>query len=549
MANRFLALTFQFIAPLVLCGALAEAEDIKLPVPDAAAQDQAAELVKNVFKADYEAAKTSQDRVALAAKMLKVAAETKDDPPGRFALLTVAKDLAAGEGDLNLVQSVVAELGKSFRVDELVLLRDALTVVARASRDKELQAKIAQLALSLVDRAEEADRYSVAKELGEAAIESARDARDTALIKRIQARMEIIEQLDAAHRETEESRLTLVDKPTDPAANLAVGKFYGYLKGQWEKAIPMLALGSDPKLQELAKKELQGVASAEEQATLGDGWWELSEAAEGLAQEHLREHTAFLYAKAAPKLAGLRKAAVEKRLAEVQPQAESPSLPEGAVLLFTFEEKTFFRQAGAVLVKDLSGAGNHGLVVAAQPAPGKAGTALSFDGKNAYVECAITESLNLTKAFTISVWINARSWRNADVDYIVSQDDWKGRTSRGFVLRGSNNGQASVTVGDGQWHPVSSKERLAPGEWRHLAATFGDGQLSIYVDGALKNSVKAPASLVPSTHRLRIGRGSFAPDRAFHGVIDEVAIFNRALTADEVKAIYRMGVQSENLAE
>lgn len=52
------------------------------------------------------------------------------------------------------------------------------------------------------------------------------------------------------------SLAALEAKPTDPVANVAVGKFYCLLKGQWSQGIPMLALGNDPTLSELAKAEL-----------------------------------------------------------------------------------------------------------------------------------------------------------------------------------------------------------------------------------------------------------------------------------------------------
>jgi hypothetical protein len=44
-----------------------------------------------------------------------------------------------------------------------------------------------------------------------------------------------------------------------------------------------------------------------------------------------------------------------------------------------------------------------------------------------------------------------------------------------------------------------------------------------------------------------VGRGHFADERGFNGVIDEVAIFNRALTSDEIKSIYELGVAGANL--
>jgi formylglycine-generating enzyme required for sulfatase activity len=118
----------------------------------------------------------------------------------------------------------------------------------------------------------------------------------------------------------------LASKPNDPAANLAVGQFDCFVKAEWDRGLPLLALGSDAELRALAEKELAGVSDAGAQVELGDGWWALSETEAGLARDHLREHAAKWYERAQPSLEGLAKAKVEKRLKEVEALA-SQGLP------------------------------------------------------------------------------------------------------------------------------------------------------------------------------------------------------------------------------
>jgi hypothetical protein len=103
---------------------------------------------------------------------------------------------------------------------------------------------------------------------------------------------------------------TLKQKPNDPEANLAVGKYRCFSKGNWETGLPMLAKGSDERLKALAAMDIAGAASASGQADLGDAWW----------NNGTRQRAAYWYAKALPGLDGVKKEWVEKRL-EPMPNA------------------------------------------------------------------------------------------------------------------------------------------------------------------------------------------------------------------------------------
>ncbi len=69
----------------------------------------------------------------------------------------------------------------------------------------------------------------------------------------------------------------LETSPTDAEANLAAGRYLCLVKWDWDRAVAMLALGSDPGLKAVAKKELQRANSAEEQVAVGDAWWSLAD--------------------------------------------------------------------------------------------------------------------------------------------------------------------------------------------------------------------------------------------------------------------------------
>jgi hypothetical protein len=104
--------------------------------------------------------------------------------------------------------------------------------------------------------------------------------------------------------------------PVDGGANLAVGGYYCFFKGNWEKGIPMLALGNDEPLKSLALKEVQGVSDADAQVAVGDGWWALAATSEERVQKQAQGRAAYWYRKALPGLVGLARDKVESRLRE-----------------------------------------------------------------------------------------------------------------------------------------------------------------------------------------------------------------------------------------
>jgi hypothetical protein len=119
----------------------------------------------------------------------------------------------------------------------------------------------------------------------------------------------------------------LKQNPNDPAANLTVGHYRCLVKGDWENGLPLLALGDDEDLKELATKELGEVTQADEQVELGDGWWELAKEEEGRAQEQLRRRAAHWYLQARPSLSGLTKKRIALRLATAGYDASTSERP------------------------------------------------------------------------------------------------------------------------------------------------------------------------------------------------------------------------------
>ncbi|HEV7223627.1 MAG TPA: NPCBM/NEW2 domain-containing protein, partial [Pirellulales bacterium] len=103
----------------------------------------------------------------------------------------------------------------------------------------------------------------------------------------------------------------------DPEANLAAGKFYCFVKQQWDQGLAYLARGSDPALKALAERDLAKPGSAEDQKSLAEDWWEFATTEKGPARAAIVNRAAFWYRRTLPFLSGLEKETVEKRLGEL----------------------------------------------------------------------------------------------------------------------------------------------------------------------------------------------------------------------------------------
>src|SRR5262245_48974332 len=79
-----------------------DAVDARLPVPGEAAQKKSSAAIREIHRADFQAARTPQGLRTLARKLLREAGESQNDPIARYSLYTVARDTALEAGDLPL---------------------------------------------------------------------------------------------------------------------------------------------------------------------------------------------------------------------------------------------------------------------------------------------------------------------------------------------------------------------------------------------------------------------------------------------------------------
>lgn len=188
---------------------------------------------------------------------------------------------------------------------------------------------------------------------------------------------------------------------------------------------------------------------------------------------------------------------------------------------------------------------SHGTIVSASwTSSGYMGNALVFNGSSSYVNIPHSGKLNLTGALSIVAWIKADGV--ADRQVIISKtasgnNTWLFEINPIDFTNGTANFYLNTAASAGGGSNFGSKTAVAKGAWQHLACVFDGNSRHIYLDGTLDNSASHTGTIFTNTLPIRIGRWS-STGRFFKGTIDEVAIFDAALSSTEVKQIYTNGL-------
>jgi hypothetical protein len=104
--------------------------------------------------------------------------------------------------------------------------------------------------------------------------------------------------------------------------------YYCFGKGDWDRGVPMLALGSDSLLKSVARKELlEDCSSVADQVSLGDAWYDLAQTKTGFAKSAIHRRAIHWYCRALPSLTGLTRDKVDGRLRRMEGGAQPSAAP------------------------------------------------------------------------------------------------------------------------------------------------------------------------------------------------------------------------------
>jgi len=161
--------------------------------------------------------------------------------------------------------------------------------------------------------------------------------------------------------------------------------------------------------------------------------------------------------------------------------------------------------------------------------------ALSFDGVGDYVEVNNTISL---QQLTITAWIKTDIAQSQTTwGQMIASTGWKGFD---FFLNNYANTQVLKFIywnGTQYVHVIETTVKIKPNRWYFVAATL-ENELRLYINGNLEASAQRAGNITYGSYTLKIGARGDGSGIYFDGIIDEVRIYNRALSDSEIKYLY-----------
>jgi hypothetical protein len=195
-----------------------------------------------------------------------------------------------------------------------------------------------------------------------------------------------------------------------------------------------------------------------------------------------------------------------------------------------------FDEGTGNIAKDSSEYGNDGTVYGATWVDGKYGKALSFDGTSNYVSVLHNSVFSAPANLTVEGWFKPNTVAASYQQIVGKQTGYNeyrlilyGNTIRGQIYDSSH--EYTVNSANGGVYAQA-------GVWHHVVMTYDGANLRLYVNGILVDTLPLVITINPNTSPLYIGinQATYYP---FNGVIDEVHVYNRALSATEIQADFQ----------
>ncbi|MCP3684817.1 MAG: hypothetical protein GY861_19285, partial [bacterium] len=163
--------------------------------------------------------------------------------------------------------------------------------------------------------------------------------------------------------------------------------------------------------------------------------------------------------------------------------------------------------------------------------------------KNEYVDCGNDASLNITTKLTVEAWAKATVDMESSHGIVSKRDGWRSKVSYSIyenwgtdtiVFQVSNNGTDFGTV-NSNFHPVKD-------EWFHVVGVYDGSEMRFYIDGVLRGTTAYSGNIYNSSTPVLIGRHYASSSEYWNGSIDEVKVWNRVLSAEEINASFNAGL-------
>ncbi len=507
-----------------------------LACPARGAPDDMQDLIRKITA-------SAGSRLKAAALLLKAAGDLSDEPAAQIALCEKACEYgmlgpsgyASAVGALDMLDKLAPDRMATWRAKRIVVYEQRYYRGPRSHRATNGRALVT-LQIAEAKRLGEGNKWQQAATL-------LRKAHNTARALKLGDAKSIGEQLRGAtalqmvHNRIGRLKADLAKAPADTYTRTQLVKLH-LISLDWpEEAAKYLNATCDLSLRmhiAMATKEASELADADfltlglwyqslaETATARDGRLMLVRAKENL-DRFLEVHT-----KADPQR--LKAANALKAIRVKLPDLFAAPLPKGRVVFLTFEPETFASSEGKRYVRGAEGTTLRGVVVGGKTARRGEGTAMVFDGKS-YINMGNPAALQITGDKTVCMWINPANLsdrQNPINKAYGGEGTWTLEISGTInMFYGSSGRDQSPYEG------YNTSRAIRVGTWTHVALVrnFKAKTVTWYVNGKVTASKATRHSCKASRAHLLIGKGYV---RNFQGMLDDVGIFNRALSAKEI---------------
>ena len=270
------------------------------------------------------------DRMEVGRSMITTASDPATGSAERYVLLRKGIDVLAASAAIDDALAAVDTLDIQFEVDvwaEKAKLFETM-YDAQPSKTDAASKDLALAATKLANQSAKVERFDEAVALLRLANSAARRGSNNELSRLALNRRRELEKMRDEYAPIKRAKEALSANADDPNANLYVGRWQAFVRGDWQQGLPMLAKGSNEMLKSIATDELAAPDEPDAQAALADRWWELANKTDGVMRDQIRKHAVTWYKKALPGLTGLMAEAAQQRIDELDSESADEPMPE-----------------------------------------------------------------------------------------------------------------------------------------------------------------------------------------------------------------------------
>jgi hypothetical protein len=196
-----------------------------------------------------------------------------------------------------------------------------------------------------------------------------------------------------------------------------------------------------------------------------------------------------------------------------------------------------FDETSGNIAADSSGGNHNGTLIGnVKWAKGRIGGAIELDGHDSFVRIADKSAFDMADEVTVACWVNFRS---VPVEWtaIVTKGDSAWRLSTVNRERKFHMSVNDYNRNDLDTISLNGSSTMSDGEWHHVAAVYNGSVMKLYVDGKLDATKPWDGGIAKNNFNVLIGENAEKSGRCFDGLIDDVRIYNYALSESEIKAL------------